>query len=379
MREDRAEWPRQRGTIAAMSEVDLSSLLTVEDFERAAAGALSPVALRYFSSGADAEHTLRENQAAFARWAIYYKVLVDVSARDLHTTVLGSRVESPILIAPTAYHKLAHPDGELATARAAQEAGTVYVMSTLATTTIEEVARATPGAPRWFQLYVHKDAGLTRALVARAAAAGHTAIVVTVDTPMLGRRLQDERHGFALPEGMAMVNLLAEEAPTTGSALAAYVADRHESALTWKHVEQLRSSTALPIVLKGIVRADDARRAADVGVAAVIVSNHGGRQLDGAPATIDALPAIADAVAGRCEVLMDGGVRWGTDVLRALALGARAVLVGRPVLWGLAAGGQAGVARVLQILSAELSRAMALAGCAKIGDITRDLVRSVGT
>lgn len=353
----------------------LAALLTIADLEHAAAAALSPMALRYYRSGADAEHTLHENQAAFARWALYYRVLVDVASRDLSTTVLGTRVAAPILIAPTAYHRLAHPDGEVGTARAAAAAGLIYVMSTLATTTIEDVAAATPGAPRWFQLYVHKDAGLTRALVARAAAAGHSAIVVTVDTPLLGRRLGDERHGFALPDGLAMVNLLGDSTPRSGSALAAYVAERHEPALTWKHIEHLRASTALPIVLKGLVRADDARRAADVGVAAIIVSNHGGRQLDHAPATIDALPAVAEAVAGRCEVLMDGGVRWGTDILKALALGARAVLLGRPILWGLAAGGQPGVTRALDILTSELSRAMALAGCATIHDITRELVR----
>ena len=368
----------RRDTIAPMSSPappDLATLLTIGDLEQAAAAALSPMALRYYRSGADAEHTLLENQAAFARWVLYYRVLCDVSTRDLATTVLGTRVAAPILIAPTAYHRLAHPDGEIGTARAAAAAGLIYVMSTLATTTIEDIAAATPGAPRWFQLYVHKDAGLTRALVARAAAAGHSAIVVTVDTPLLGRRIGDERHGFALPDGLSMVNLLGDATPRSGSALAAYVAERHEPALTWKHIEALRASTALPIVLKGIVRADDARRAADVGVGAIIVSNHGGRQLDHAPATIDALPAVAEAVAGRCEVLMDGGVRWGTDIVKALALGARAVLLGRPILWGLAAGGQPGVTRALDILTTELSRAMALAGCATIHDITRDLVR----
>ncbi|WP_081426961.1 alpha-hydroxy acid oxidase [Sorangium cellulosum] len=354
------------------------SLLTVDDFERAARARLSRMAYDYYRSGADEGRTLRENRRAFRRLEIHYRVLVDVSERDMSTTVLGARVPFPILVAPTAYQRLAHPDGELASSRAASELGTIFTLSTLSTTSLEAVAEASPG-PKWFQLYVHKDRGLTRSLVERAEAAGYQALMLTVDTPLLGRRIADVRNGFALPEGLVMANLrdAAASAPAgeQGSLLAAYVAARHDASLTWRDVEWLGSLTRLPILLKGIIRPDDAVRALDAGAAGVIVSNHGARQLDGAPATIEALPAVADAIAGRCPVLMDGGVRWGTDVLKALALGARAVLVGRPVLWGLAALGGEGVARVLAALRDELSVAMALAGCPSLAALDRDLVR----
>jgi 4-hydroxymandelate oxidase len=350
----------------------LSRLLTVDDFERAARARLPRTAWDYFRSGAGEERTLRRNRTAFARYQIWPRVLVDVSARDLSTTVLGQRVPFPILIAPTAYHCLAHPDGELATARAAAGLETVYVVSTLATRSLEEVAQAAPSterAPKWLQLYVQKDRGLTRAIVERAVAVGHTALVLTVDTPILGRRLRDERNGFGLPAGMRMANLDAGGDPGASTTLADHVARRHDASFCWRDLEWLRSLAALPIVLKGILRADDARRAVDSGVAGIVVSNHGARQLDGVPSTIEALPGVVEAVGGRAEVLLDGGVRWGTDVLKALGLGARAVLVGRPVLWGLAVGGEAGVRRVLELLRDELSSAMALGGCTDLDSI----------
>lgn len=350
-------------------------LLTIDDWEKAARRKLSRAAYDYYRSGADDERTLRRNERAYRRWVIWYRVLRDVAQRSLATTVLGQEVASPILVAPTAYHRMAHADGELATARAAAARGTILVASTLATTSLEAVAEAT-AAPKWFQLYVHKDRGFTRDLVQRAETAGYDAIVLTVDTPLLGRRRRDERGGFCLPEGMRMENLVAAlaDAPDDGSMLAAYVADRHDASLTFDDLAWVRAQSHLPVVLKGVVRADDAGRAVDAGVAGIIVSNHGGRQLDGAPATLDALPGVVAAVAGRAEVMLDGGIRRGTDVLKALALGARAVLVGRPVLWGLAVGGEEGVVAVLSLLEEELSRAMALAGCARIGDIDRSLV-----
>ncbi|WP_437742029.1 alpha-hydroxy acid oxidase [Sorangium sp. So ce1504] len=354
------------------------SLLTVDDFERAARARLSKMAYDYYRSGADEGRTLRENRRAFRRLEIHYRVLVDVAERDMSTTVLGTRVPFPILVAPTAYQRLAHPDGEIASSRAASELGTIFTLSTLSTTSLEAVAGSSPG-PKWFQLYVHKDRGLTRALVERAESSGYRALMLTVDTPVLGRRIADVRNGFALPEGLVMANLVdataAAPAEERGSLLASYVASRHDASLTWRDVGWLASLTRLPILLKGIVRPDDAVRALEAGAAGVVVSNHGARQLDGAPATIEALPAIADAVAGRCPVLMDGGIRWGTDVLKAIALGARAVLVGRPVLWGLAALGGEGVARVLAGLRDELSIAMALAGCPTLASIDRDLIR----
>jgi 4-hydroxymandelate oxidase len=303
-------------------------------------------------------------------------VLVDVSSLELATTVLGTPVALPVLVAPTAYQRLAHPDGELAAARGTHRAGSLFVLSMLATSTLEDVAAASDG-PRWFQLYVHKDRGLTRSLVERAQAAGYSALVLTVDTPLLGRRLADERNGFQLPAGLRMENLRDAQAAANleGSALAGYAAARHDPTLSWKDVDWLSSLSGLPVVLKGILRADDAARAVSAGAAGIVVSNHGARQLDGAPASLSALPGVVEAVAGRCEVLLDGGIRWGTDVFKALALGARAVLLGRPILWGLAVAGDSGVQHVLDLVREELTRAMALSGCPTLASITPDLVR----
>lgn len=376
-----------RAMLAGMSErhpppktFSPSELLTLDDVHRAARGrvrkgGLERSAYDYYRSGADQERTLRRNRKAFSSWEIWYRVLADVAERDLTTTVLGSTLRGPILVAPTAYHRLAHPDGELASARAIAEAGSLMVVSTLATTKLEDVAQASDG-PKWFQLYVHTDRGLTEELIQRADAAGYRALVLTVDTPLLGRRLRDERNGFALPDGLTMENLVSSPAfAQGGSELAKYVSSRHDASLSWKDLGWIRERTRLPLVLKGIVRPDDAVRAADEGVEGIIVSNHGARQLDGAPATLDALPGVADAVGDRLTVMMDGGIRWGTDVLKAVALGAKAVLIGRPVLWGLAAGGEAGVARVLEILHDELDRAMALSGSRNLAALDRDLVR----
>jgi 4-hydroxymandelate oxidase len=359
--------------------------LTLADFHDLAAARLPRVAYDYYASGADDEHTLSDNEAAWARVQLRPRCLVDVSARDLSTTVLGRRVSMPVLVAPMAFQRMAHPDGEIATTRATAAAGSVMVLSTLATTSLEGVAsafdaEAGDAGARWFQLYVYKDRGITRALVERAESAGYDALVLTVDTPYLGRRLRDVRNGFALPEGLALANLVAyndgalvEAAGESG--LAAYVATMLDPSLTWRDVEWLRSITRLPVVIKGILRDDDARLAAEHGASAIIVSNHGGRQLDGAIATASALPEVVEAAGSALEVYVDGGVRRGTDVLRALALGARAVFVGRPVLWGLACSGESGVATVLEMLRAELDRAMALAGCTCVNGVTRDLVR----
>lgn len=353
----------------------MRSLLTTHDFEQKARGSLTQLAADYFRAGADGERTLQRNCAAFADYEIWPRILRDVSQLDLRLELLGLQLPMPILIAPTAYQRLAHPEGERAMARGAAAAGALMVVSTLATTTLEQVAAAAPG-PKWFQLYIHRDRELTRSLVERAQAAGYAALVLTVDTPLLGRRLADERNGFALPPGLTMANLAeAPTAPLSGSALASYCAARHDASVTWTDVDWLRSITRLPILLKGVLRGDDAARAVAQGVAGIIVSNHGARQLDGTPATIDALGEVCTAVAGRCPVLLDGGVRWGTDVLKALGRGAAAVLIGRPALWGLAVGGQEGVTRVLNILRGELERAMALAGCATLAAIDADLIR----
>jgi 4-hydroxymandelate oxidase len=352
--------------------------INLRELEEIARGRLSALAYDYYASGANDEHTLRENVAAWSRVPLHYRVLVDVAARDTATTVLGTRVAMPVLVAPTAFHRLACPEGELATARAASRAGTIMTLSSLSNTRVEDVCAAATG-PVWFQLYVYRDRGATAALVARAEAAGARALVLTVDAPLLGRRERDVRNRFHLPPGLRVENMSAAghgdvELQSAESGLAAYVATKLDPSLGWKDVAWLRSITRLPVVVKGLVRPDDALRAAEQGAAAVVVSNHGGRQLDGAPATASVLPAVVDAVQGRLEVLVDGGLRRGVDVLRALALGARAVLLGRPVLWGLAAAGEEGALGVLETMREELDHAMALAGCASVADVTRSLV-----
>ena len=356
-------------------------LLSLHDLEPAARERLSAQAYAYYAGGAGDEITLRENAAAFAHLALRPRVMRDVSRCDLSATVLGERLDLPVLVAPMAFQRLAHPEGELATARAARGAGSLMVLSTLATAGLEEVHAAAPG-PLWFQLYLYKDRGATRALVERAERAGCTAIVLTADTPFLGRRERDVRNGFTLPPGLSFGNVVPGgpstlPAPVAESGLAVFFARLLDAALSWRDVEWLRTVTRLPVVVKGVLRGDDARRAVEHGAAGVIVSNHGGRQLDTAVATIRALPEVADALAGTtggAELLMDGGVRRGTDVIKAIALGARAVLLGRPVLWGLAIDGEAGVARTLAMLRAEVELAMALCGCASLADVTGDLV-----
>ncbi len=353
-------------------------VLNLHELETLAEAKLPQMAWDYYASGADDERCLRRNLEAYEAILLHYHVLVDVARRELATTVLGERLAMPIAVAPTAFHRLAHPDGELASVRGAGDAGTLFILSTLSNTPVEDVVAAASG-PVWFQLYVYRDRAATAALVQRVEAAGCRALVLTVDAPLLGRRERDVRNGFGLPAELGVSNLHAAgyaPVPAAGgeSGLAAYFAALLDPGLTWDVLPWLRSITKLPILVKGIVRADDAVRAVTHGAAGIVVSNHGGRQLDASPATIDVLPRIVDAVAGRGEILLDGGVRRGTDVLKALALGARAVLVGRPVLWGLTVGGREGVAAALGVLRRELDLAMALCGCADIGAITRDLV-----
>lgn len=352
--------------------------LTIDDYEAIARGRLERSAYDYYAGAAGDERTLASNRTAFDRIPLRPRVLVDVSVIDMRTSVLGTSIGLPVMLAPTAFNRLAHDEGEKAAARAAGSAGTIMIGSTLSTCTLEEVAAAATGA-MWFQLYVYKDRALTQELVARAEAAGYRALVLTVDTPLLGRRYRDVRNGFVLPEGISMRNF--EGAMTnaarwgTHSSFSAYVHDLFDATLSWDAVAWLRAQTTLPVVIKGILTGDDARRAVEAGASAVVVSNHGGRQLDGAPASVEALPEVVDAVAGRIEVLMDGGVRRGSDVLKALALGARAVCIGRPYLWALAAAGEEGVRDVLRLLREELSLAMALSGRPTIASIDRALVQ----
>ena len=354
------------------------TLVNLAEYEEAARAKLRREAYDYYAGGANDEVTLRANREAYGRLALYHRVLRDVAVRDTSVELLGERISLPVMVAPTAFQRMACDEGECATARAAGRAGTIMVMSTLATTMVEEVTAAATG-PTWFQLYIYKDRGATLDLVRRAEAAGCRALVLTVDTAVWGRREADVRNNFTLPDGLTVANLAAHAKQNfphglAGSGLAAYAAAMLDASLTWKDLEWLRGQTKLPVVLKGVVHPDDARAAVEHGAAGVIVSNHGGRQLDSSPATIDALPGVVEAVAGQVPVLLDGGVRRGTDVVKALALGARAVLVGRPILWGLAVAGEDGAYRVLELLKAEFDLAMALCGVRTVGEIERGLV-----
>ena len=357
--------------------VELQQLLSVQDYHRATRGELAKEVLDYFEGGALDEITLRDNTAGWERLKLYYHVLAGIGERDLRTTILGQSISMPIGVAPTAFHKLAYESGEIATAKAAKAAGTLFILSSLSNTPMESVFPEA-GSPRWFQLYIYKDRGISGELVRRAEAAGAEAIALTVDAPGLGTRERDMRNRFTLPEGLTVANVTplgkGHLPEVRGSGLAAYVRDNFKSDLGFEDLDWLCGWTRLPVVVKGVCRADDARRAAEHGAKAVVVSNHGGRQLDTAPATCDALPYVVDAVGDLCEVYVDGGIRRGSDVLKAIALGARAVLVGRPILWGLCVGGEEGAINVLKILRRELDEAMLLCGCAKLGDIGRALL-----
>ncbi|MBE9057137.1 alpha-hydroxy acid oxidase [Sphaerospermopsis sp. LEGE 08334] len=354
------------------------SPINLFEYEQLAKAHLPKMAFDYYSSGAWDEITLKDNRAAFTRVKLRPKMLVDVSEINLTTEVLGASLQLPLMVAPMAFQCLAHPDGEIATAKAAVSAGVGMVLSTLSTKSLEDVAMVENGL-RWFQLYIHKDRGLTRALVERAYAAGYKALCLTVDAPVLGKREQDQRNEFTLPPGLHPANLtqmsgldIPQEKGESG--LLTYFAQQINPALTWQDLEWLKSLSPLPLVLKGILRGDDAVRAVEYGAQGIVVSNHGGRQLDGAIASLDALPEIVAAVEGKAEVLLDGGIRRGTDILKALALGAKAVLIGRPVLWGLAVSGETGVADIINLLKEELTTAMALSGCASLEDIDSSLV-----
>jgi isopentenyl diphosphate isomerase/L-lactate dehydrogenase-like FMN-dependent dehydrogenase len=359
-------------------QVQFTNLLQLESLAREL---LEPSYFDYIAGGADDELTIRRNREDFERIVLRPRMLVDVSEVSTSTTVLGTPISLPVMLAPTAGHKMCCPDGEMATARAASAMGTVMVLSTLSTTSLEDVASAAPG-PKWFQLYVYKDREVTRTLVQRAEAAGYRALCVTVDVPLIGNRERDLRNAFTFPyplpnfAGFEQAGL--EKLPigvvNVQSGLGAYIASKWDPSLSWKDIEWFRSITRLPMVIKGVLTAEDAVLAADHGASAVVVSNHGGRQLDSVPSGIAALPEVAEAVGDRLEIYMDGGVRRGTDVLKALALGARAVLIGRPYMYALAVGGEEGVRRALEILRQEISRAMALSGRPAVSTIDRSLV-----
>jgi 4-hydroxymandelate oxidase len=341
--------------------------LSLRELEQQARDRLDPAVYDFFAGGADDEVTLRANEAAFARIGLVPRVLSGGGRPRLEVELLGSRASMPVVIAPTAFHRLAHPDGERATARAAAAAGTVMIASMASTVAIEEIAAAVPGP--WFQLYIQPDLGFTADVVRRAEAAGCAALVVTVDSPVFGHRERDLRHGFAeLPDGMCCENMRDGDGPPrpfdfTGE-------------LSWEHVEWLRAATALPIALKGVAHPQDARLAVSAGVDALVVSNHGGRQLDGTMSSIRALPEVVDAVGDRLEVWFDGGIRSGQDVLRALALGAHATLIGRAFAYGLGAMGEAGVTRALEIIQRELDVTMALCGLRDVREANRSILHA---
>jgi 4-hydroxymandelate oxidase len=347
--------------------VDDPTLINLHDYERAAAELLSELALSYYASGSMDERTLHDNRAAFARRRLLPRVMTDTTRIDTSVEVLGRRWPVPLFTCPTALHRLAHADGELATARATTARGITITLSTSASTDMAEVAAI--GGPRWFQVYLLADSGARRALIERAVEHGYEALVMTVDLQRLGQRERDIRVGFELPFDVSVPNVaVAAAASLEEAAEMSFV-----ESVTWTDLDWL-AGFGLPVIVKGILHPDDARLALEHGAAAVQVSNHGGRQLDAAIASLDALPAVVDAVGGRAPVLFDGGIRRGTDVLMALALGATAVGLGRPVLWGLAVDGEAGVGRVLDILTNELEHCMALAGAPTVAAVRRDLV-----
>jgi len=347
----------------------VGDLLSVADYERLAEERIQPGPWAYLAGGSGDEWTLHENRAAFERWTFRPRVLCDVSQISTATIVLGTRIELPVVVAPLAYQQLYHPDGECATARGAAAAGTGIAVSTFSTRTHEEIAAASPGLLQWCQLYVLQDRGATREHLAGAAAAGCSAVVLTVDTPRLAQRERDLRIGFEVPPDLPLPYARAtigNEAQNPADQFALL-----DPSVSWRDLEWIASEGQLPVVLKGVVTAEDAELAVEHGAAAIVVSNHGGRQLDGVPATLDTLPEIADAIGGRAEVYLDSGIRRGTDVAKALALGARAVLVGRAPVFGLAVAGEDGVRHVLELLREEFALTLCLLGCTRPDELTR--------
>jgi 4-hydroxymandelate oxidase len=359
-----------RSFVNSMAPADL--MISLADYERVAETLLEPGALAYYSGGAGDEVTLRDNVAAWRRLAIRPRMLVGTGERDLSIELLGKRRPHPLIIAPMAFQRLAHADGEVATARAAAATGTVICLSTLGTTSAPALAQAVPEASRWFQLYVFNDRGVSRDLVAEAAEHGYEALVVTVDLPVLGVRERELRSGVHAATAEAVQSAVA--AGAKGVMTPADFAALVDPDLNWGDIERFAADSPLPVIVKGVLCAEDARLAADHGARAVVVSNHGGRQLDTVLAGADALAPIVEAVGDRLEVLVDGGIRRGTDVIKALALGAKAVLVGRPLLWGLAVDGADGASRVLQILLSELDTALALTGVPQARALDRSFV-----
>ncbi len=363
-----AEIAEEAPDLVALRDDPIGRVLSLAEFEAMAERLLDRASFDYIAGGSGEEITLRDNVEAFRRRRLRPRVLVDVSEVDISTELLGQRVQVPFGVAPMAFQHLAHDDAEIAMARAARSAGAMFSLSTLSSMSLESVAKA--AGSRWFQLYVHRDRGVSRDLVARAEAAGYTAIVFTVDLPVAGYRERDLRNDLSYPQRFG--NFQAES--TAGRPLLEVIGGFNERRLTWPDVEWLRGLTRLPVVIKGVMTAEDAALAVAHGAAAVWASNHGGRQLDRAFASVDVLDEIAAAADGKAEVYLDSGVRRGTDVATALAMGAKAVFIGRPLGLALAVGGEAGVARALELVAAELRITMALLGATSVGGLHRRMV-----
>jgi len=349
----------------------MTGFVNVADYLSRAAETVDPKLWCYFEGGAGDEVTLRANVGAYRRWQLRPRMLVDVSGVSAATTVLGTPVSMPLLVAPFAMQRLLHPEGELATARATATAGTLICVSTVTTNAHDEIAEAAGSAPRWLQLYVLRDKQRTLDHIAEARESGYSALALTVDVPVLGRRERDLRLGFDLPPDLPLPYIKGKDR-NVEMTFAEQV--QMSPSVTWRDLEWIASESGMPVLLKGILTREDATLAIEHGVAAIIVSNHGGRQLDGVAASLDALPEVVEAVAGRCEVYVDGGIRRGTDVLKALALGARATLIGRAIASGLAVGGEAGVLDVLTMLHDEIELGLALLGCTSPDQVTRSHV-----
>jgi 4-hydroxymandelate oxidase len=375
----------QNATIGGMADsmVDKKTRsappLKLDDFEPAARAVLSQGIYDYIAGGAEDEATIRANREAFARYRFRFKVLASTDHTELSHELFGQRFRLPVHLAPTAIQRMAHPDGELAAYRAASDAGVAYALSTLSSSAIEEVAAAATG-PRWFQLYMHAERAVSASFVERAVDAGYSAILLTVDLPRTGRRERDIRNAFSLPQGLRYANLDARRRGDTAEGpdpFAQNVNAQTNPGLGWADLQWLVAKTPLPVVVKGVVRGDDARHAVEAGARGLIVSNHGGRQLDYAIASLDALPEVVQAVGHDVPVLMDGGVRRGTDVLKALCLGAQGVLIGRPFLYALAVGGAAAVGQMLEMLRQEIELSMCLLGVRRLSELSGDLLTRV--
>lgn len=386
-----------------LSDWQLSRCFNIDDLRSLAKKRLPASLFGYIDGGSDDEQTLRGNTSAFDQYGLMQRALVDVSSIDLSTTVLGKKIDWPVLCAPTGMSRMFHHDGERAVAREAAKSGTFYSLSTLSTTSIEDVGAETSG-PKMFQVYVHRDRELSREFVQRAKTSGFDALCLTVDLPAHGNRERDLRTGMTLPPKLTLKSILdvlihpawvyhylttesielanvahkIREGSGEVSNLLQYVSKQFDPTVTWEDAQWMKSLWDGPFVLKGIMSVEDAKRAVDIGASAIVISNHGGRQLDSSPATIEMLPSIADAVGGQIEIILDSGIRRGTHVLKALALGANACMVGRSYLYGLAAGGQPGVARALQLLRTEIELDMKLMGCRNLSEVTRNCLYQRG-